>query len=167
MKEGNKWKKPEVIIAIMSSIIAICAIVIAYNEGQATRKHNRLSLRPLLVVTLTCDNKITKLHLENHGLGPAVIDKIKFIYHGKTFEPRTENWKALFAQIGLRYSYTMTFLSADEVIIKPDKETILIEIEHNAKDAETIDKFMSEIETKLDYRSLYDEPFSILTRIKK
>jgi hypothetical protein len=61
----------------------------------------------------------------------------------------------------------MTFLSADEVIIKPDKETILIEIEHNAKDAETIDKFMSEIETKLDYRSLYDEPFSILARIKK
>ena len=78
MEEGRTWKKPEVIVAIMSSIIAICAIVIAYNEGQATRKHNRLSLRPLLVVTQT----ESTIKLQNYtwkivAFGPAMIDKDK------------------------------------------------------------------------------------------
>jgi hypothetical protein len=160
MEEGINWKRPEVIVAIMSSIIAICAIVIAYNEGQATRQHNRLSLRPLLLVTQTRDNKTTKLHLENCGLGPAMIDKIRFRYHGKTFEPKKENWKALVDKLGLD-AYIMTVLNTDQVIIKPDRETVLIEIEHDPKYHQKIEKLFSEIETLIDFRSVYDEPFSI------
>lgn len=156
MTENISWKKPEIIVAIMSAIIAICAIYIAFNEGQATRKHNKLSVRPILKVTQTTDDKSTKLHLENSGLGPAIIDRIRINYHGKTIEPTTENWKIIFNGLGIG-KYTMTLLDGDQTVIKPDKEGIIVEVEHNAKYSGIIEKCFSEIETTVYYRSLYDE----------
>ena len=66
-------------------LVSICALFLTISQAMATRKHNRLTVRPHLA-TYT-DNKadleragvrIIKIEITNSGLGPAII---------KTFEP--------------------------------------------------------------------------------
>lgn len=66
-------------------LVSICALFLTISQAMATRKHNRLTVRPHLA-TYTDNSadperknvRIIKVGIRNSGLGPAII---------KTFEP--------------------------------------------------------------------------------
>jgi hypothetical protein len=69
------------VIAICSVVIAVASLAVSAYVARATRKHNRLSVQPLLGFTTKFSaGDIAGLRLTNSGLGPARITKSMLTY---------------------------------------------------------------------------------------
>ena len=80
------------VIAICSVVIAVASLAVSAYVAWATRKHNRLSVQPLLGFRTTYSAKGTSgLLLINSGLGPARIIESKLTYDGVQFGPFNES----------------------------------------------------------------------------
>lgn len=72
------------VTAICGVIIAVASLGVSAYVAWATRKHNRLSVRPLLGFTTTFPVGATAgLRLSNSGLGPARITNSQLTFKGK------------------------------------------------------------------------------------
>jgi len=75
------------VIAICSVVIAVASLAVSAYVAWATRKHNRLSVQPVLGFrTAYSADDISGLLLINSGLGPAKIIKTWLTYDGVQFE---------------------------------------------------------------------------------
>ena len=71
------------ITAICGVVIAVASLTVSAYVAWATRKHNRLSVRPLLELTITFPVAgIAGLRLSNSGLGPAKITNSELAVDG-------------------------------------------------------------------------------------
>lgn len=70
MKKIWSWASTHV-VETATLFIAICALFISVDQGLAARKHNRLSVFPILQFHQS--NVKPGLYLQNRGLGPAVL----------------------------------------------------------------------------------------------
>jgi hypothetical protein len=72
------------------TVIALCALIFTAYQVTATRRHDRLSVKPLLCAQIETDitGQVGRLEvfLENHGLGPAVIDHFSIQLSGKALD---------------------------------------------------------------------------------
>ena len=74
------------VIAICGVVIAVASLGVSAYVAWATRKHNRLSVRPLLGLTATFPVGATAgLRLTNSGLGPARIVDSQLTFDGEQF----------------------------------------------------------------------------------
>jgi hypothetical protein len=72
------------VIAICGVVIAVASLMVSADAVWATRKHNRLSVKPLLGLTTTFTRGTTAgLGLTNSGLGPAKIIGSRLTFNGK------------------------------------------------------------------------------------
>jgi hypothetical protein len=73
-------------------IVALCAFGVAVYQAYATRRHNRLSVRPHLVVFTERHNDNGKgkfaVTLRNSGLGPAIIRSYGALLHDEPLSTR-------------------------------------------------------------------------------
>lgn len=71
----------ENIEAVVATTIAACAMFSTYWQAKLTREHNRLSVKPHLVISLdfSRNNFSLKFQLKNNGLGPAIISSYKLL----------------------------------------------------------------------------------------
>lgn len=74
-------------------LVSICALFLTINQSLATRKHNRLTVRPHLTsfVDQRADTErkgITtiKATLSNNGLGPAIVKEFELLLDGAPIE---------------------------------------------------------------------------------
>lgn len=80
------------VIAICSVVIAVASLAVSAYVAWATRKHNRLSVQPVLGFRTTYSaDDISGLLLINSGLGPAKIIKTWLTYNGVQFEEFNES----------------------------------------------------------------------------
>lgn len=80
------------VIAICSVVIAVASLAVSAYVAWATRKHNRLSVQPVLGFRTTYSaDDISGLLLINSGLGPAKIIKTWLTYDGVQFEEFNES----------------------------------------------------------------------------
>jgi len=74
------------VIAVCSVVIAVASLAVSAYVAWATRKHNRLSVQPVLGFrTAYPGDDISGLLLINSGLGPARIKKSRLTYDGVQF----------------------------------------------------------------------------------
>ena len=74
------------VIAICGVVIAVASLAVSAFVAWATRKHNRLSVRPLLGLTATFPVGATAgLRLTNSGLGPARIVSSQLTFDEEQF----------------------------------------------------------------------------------
>jgi hypothetical protein len=72
------------VIAVCGVVIAVASLGVSAYVARATRKHNRLMVRPVLGLTTTFRVGATAgLLLSNSGLGPARITGTKLTYRGE------------------------------------------------------------------------------------
>ena len=72
------------LIAICATVIAVVSLGVSVFEARATRKHNRLSVQPLLGLTTRFPvGGTARLRLSNSGLGPAKIVSSRLMVDGK------------------------------------------------------------------------------------
>ena len=85
------------------TITATAAVITAFWNAHASRKHYRLSVRPKLKLTHRFRGALDYfgIRLVNSGLGPALIDNIVISVDGKPIENSHQSWKRLFETIGL------------------------------------------------------------------
>jgi hypothetical protein len=67
--------KPDTVTAIAAISVAAIALVVSIWQGYETRHHNRLSVRPVLIldVDYTKDEAVETIRLRNVGTGPAIV----------------------------------------------------------------------------------------------
>ena len=74
------------VIAICGVVIAVASLGLSAHVARTTRRHNRLSVRPLLGLTATFPAGSTAgLCLTNSGLGPARIISSQLTFDGHQF----------------------------------------------------------------------------------
>jgi hypothetical protein len=65
-----------IVVAICATVIAVLALAVSVYEARATRRHDRISVRPFLELRVGLRQGSTAgLQLINAGLGPAAITK--------------------------------------------------------------------------------------------
>ena len=68
-----RYMNTETIISLSATVIALSAFGVALWQGYVTRKHNRLSVKPMLHFDIGMIEDDFVLKLTNSGIGPAVI----------------------------------------------------------------------------------------------
>ena len=78
---------PEIWIAVASAVVAICALAVTIWQGRQNYKHNKISVRPKLMVKRKFEHTETEktvwFELINSGVGPAIIKDFILIYDGE------------------------------------------------------------------------------------
>jgi hypothetical protein len=65
---------PSTVVAICATVIAVASLGVSVYEARAARRHNGISVRPLLELHSSFHpGRTAGLQLVNAGLGPAVI----------------------------------------------------------------------------------------------
>lgn len=71
-------------IDVAALVVAACALVVTVWQGVVTRKHNRLSVTPVLTLyRREIDGLIT---VKNNGIGPALIISHEVYFRGEPLE---------------------------------------------------------------------------------
>jgi hypothetical protein len=74
------------VIAICSVVVAVASLAVSAYVARATRKHNRISVQPVLGFRTTYSTEDDSgLLLVNSGLGPAKVKKSVLTYDGVEF----------------------------------------------------------------------------------
>lgn len=157
MSLNSRWKKLEIALSISSIIIAFCAIIMTYYESSATRKHNKLSVQPLIQIKGTNNNDNAKIAIANNGLGPAIIDRILINYRGVAYLHATTNWGKILYIPNLECNYTCTPIT----IVKPGENEDFIVLNYNKDNYRTVKQFCSELRFTVFYKNLYGDTFSV------
>jgi hypothetical protein len=89
--EGVRPVDASTIVAICATAIAVASLAVSVYEARASRRHNRLSVRPLLELRASFRRGQTAgLQLVNAGLGPAVITRTVLRLDGAPLGPFDE-----------------------------------------------------------------------------
>lgn len=135
--------------------IATIALMISVWQGCEQRKHNRLSVRPLLNFDMISYNTTRSIKLSNNGLGPAVIKSFRLTLDGKQIDAEDGNpWASVIQARSLQGKYSAMYYFADGSIIKPEETYSLFT--WTPEDTARLD-----ITINIQYNSLYEEEYRI------
>ncbi|MDX2755363.1 hypothetical protein, partial [Streptomyces scabiei] len=72
---GGRAMKPEIVISVSATVIALASLWVSFTESRSTRAHNRQSVRPLLQIrrVKNAEGGRTGIQVLNAGLGPALV----------------------------------------------------------------------------------------------
>jgi len=140
-------------------VIGVIALVFTAISLQVQRKHNRLSVKPIAIVTVADYENELAVRLQNKGTGPLIIKKLSFTdQNGKTekaiidfFDPSFKNvvWSTFVADI-------------DGWAYLPNETKTLIQLNGDSRDKEfvrtrdKVRKVLAQIQVELLYQDIYE-----------
>lgn len=149
--------------SIASVVIAMTALLFTWLQTKKTDKHNRLMVTPHIssITHIDNDNGIIMLHLENNGIGPAIIKDFSIEIDGKIISSGDEVEEALKLLLndlpidkwGHETLTRNSFLPAGKKI----ELATIVSIEHTPE--EIIKKIDQRANVRINYTSIYGEPF--------
>jgi hypothetical protein len=144
-----------IVVAICATVIAVLSLAVSVDEARATRRHNRITVRPFLElrVGLPQGGK-AGLQLINAGLGPAAITRTVLSLDGQSLgEYGEESVNVLRSKLSVRPS-SVTFR---KTLLAADYDQFLLNIEpfDRAEHAEFADLLRHRLGLEIHYESLY------------
>ena len=148
----------------MSVFIALTALIVSVWQGYETRKHNRLTVKPILNFTknynstydiIGTDTVVTRkyqLVLSNNGTGPAIVKSFKLYFDGEELIP--EEGFYLWGMLNkitpkdIRIAQSGWLDGGDVVKIGDDRSLIRCNI---------VDDYLNRTEIEIIYQSIYEE----------
>lgn len=146
-------QKTKYIISICAIIIAILSLFVTVYESYQQRRHDRLSVKPVLQVIFSTENNWEGFKLKSSGLGPAVISWIEVFVDGKLVHGWQEAMERLNLSIPERHSINAVY-SKD--VLRPN-ETVNLFFVDNSKNMNDLRKNNKRIRINICYCSFYDE----------
>jgi hypothetical protein len=151
----------------VASIIAVCALGLAVYQAFATRRHNRLSVRPRLTMRssrISGPEARFTYTIVNNGLGPAIIDSCTVTFKGSPVNlyAASEVEAALTGVLGHRPHHFVVGHFAPRATIGKDSEQLLFDLRFPAltpEDVEGIEGRLNSAHVLIRYRSMYGERF--------
>ncbi|CAM1343638.1 hypothetical protein [Tenacibaculum amylolyticum] len=127
-------------------IIALSALVVSITQTRIQQKHNKLTVKPYLGYSLnqSFDDDLLTVYITNDGFGPAIVDKIIFIYNGKTYKTLEDYLKASGESKNRRGSYNYNKNS----VFRSNEKNLLVSLKGLKHRGVTV---------KIYYKSIYQE----------
>ena len=148
----------ELVISVVSIVIACCALVSTFWQLKIQRQHNHISVRPHLCRftkrKLENNNAYLEVILVNNGLGPAFINSFDVYYRGEICDPDVVI-KAVFNELGCNVSHTI--LGDDYAIpSKSEKSLLILNFVTLSEDAlDDMEGLLNMIDLVINYSSAY------------
>ncbi|MEC8067254.1 MAG: hypothetical protein VX154_05290 [Pseudomonadota bacterium] len=158
---------PEMWVTLSSVVVAVCALVVTIWQGRQNYKHNKMSVKPILVASEDL-NEVSKNNYEisceliNTGFGPAIIKEFILIYDGKEVSNnnRTTFLSTLKKLVG-HESFSYYWFAPDSSISAGEAQEVFA---FNFKKGDDI-SFLEKLNVKINYQSIYgDEAFTYDSR---
>ena len=150
----------ELYLGIVATVIALLSVVIAVWEGVETRRHHRLSVKPILLFSKTFNitqnsegvaNKTTMtLELVNRGLGPAIIKTVSLTSPdgSKSFL----NWKKALDFANYEGVVASSSDLSEGSVLDSGEKIILLSVDWLPHDG-------NDVQFVIHYESIYEEQF--------
>ncbi|MBA3037825.1 MAG: hypothetical protein FP814_15205 [Desulfobacterium sp.] len=156
----------------VAEIIATCALLFTAFQAYCARKHNTLSVKPHLALSVSttkeADASIFSSKLVNNGLGPAVIKKSNYLFdesHIKNAFETHEYLKNTLKEQEFRLSASVIFegqhIPAGESIILLE---IRVPVNENLNEDDIEDDIkdtLSKFSIGVQYESIYGKKFEL------
>ncbi len=162
------------IIATCSVIVAVVALVATFWQAWLAHKHNRLSVRPLLIWhssrTNNAHSSRIAFSVKNHGLGPAIVEERYFTKDGSRFiptGPKTDEVGEFLAHVvGTKLQYRLhTYgLPGKESAIPSQAEIVIADVEFPSlapSSFSVLEQLVGEVDFHVEYHSLYEKKFHL------
>ena len=154
-----------------TAIVAIVAVAFTFWQIRVGREHNRLSVRPRLVIWLDTATDASGHHIttvvRNLGLGPAYVTKIEYLFKGVPVNIRDADavQRAMHAAFGARWAKAWPLVDLRGVLpIPKDGELPLLKIEIDSSTGSLnsdVEKLRELFKTVIEYLSPYDEVLKV------
>ena len=160
-----RLRRVENVTAIATASVALLALAVSLWQGYETRQHNRLSVRPRLVLTYKTapvpSIKRFGLSVQNRGLGPAILHPLSLMIEDELIGTTDQRaWRKLVRRLGLQESMTLTFNVLKPTTLMQGDEREIFAIDRATSSVEQQNQFFRAFErlnVGLCYCSLYGE----------
>jgi hypothetical protein len=144
-----------VVVAVCATVIAVVSLAVSVYEARASRRHNRISVRPFLELRVgLSQGRPAGLQLINAGLGPAVITRTVLTLDGQLLGEFSEaSVNVLRSKLSVRpaaVTFRRTILAAGY-----DQFLLSIDPFDRAGHAEFADLLRHRLGMEIHYESLY------------
>lgn len=144
----------------MAIAISLLALLATFYELYLQRIHNEKSLRPLPQIVLGDQSSEISVRLNNHGLGPMIVEAISFMKEEQRyatitdcidFEPRS-------------YMHTAIYDNREKIVLPGQSLDIFATEFSGPKDQALLDevrKQLSRLALEVRGRDIYDKKFAL------
>ena len=151
-----------------TALVAVIAVAFTFWQIRVAREHNRLSVRPRLVIWLDSSTELdghrtTTVIAKNLGLGPAYVTKIEYLFNGTAVDIRDANavQEAMHAAFKDRWAKAWPLLELRGVLpIPKDGELPLMKVQIDSASGslnDDVEKLRKHFKTVIEYLSPYNE----------
>ena len=149
------------IISVCSIIIALAALITTIWQGLITRKHNRLSVKPIGdILANNFEDKIDVI-LENKGTGPLIIKSFRAIVNNES-KSNLIDWMP---NLPNGFNWSNWLKDFEGTALKPLESITLLEFkldfreEKQRKIRDNIRKALCKICIEFEYKDIYNNTF--------
>ncbi len=148
-------------VSIGTLAVALAALCVAVYEGWRARRHDRLSVRPLLEMEKQFDKKAWWLLLRNVGLGPAIIKSFDLSVDGSA----VLDWQAVGERLGIPFYFEYASFHKDHAMPEGGNAYLIhLSGESDSESNRTIlDAAICRLSVQISYVSMYGERMPTLT----
>jgi hypothetical protein len=152
-------------IALSAAVIALASLYTSVRQTQLTREHNKLSVRPLLMIyRKQFENHPVEYVLENRGLGPAIISKFSVMVDDREVKSANDNVLLCALDIlGLSRNDVGGHLPGEEMSLVAGQAVSLLKFGRSMEDSTLYKSLMDKLprlKFEITYQSMYDDEFS-------
>jgi hypothetical protein len=152
----NNW---EGIIALCAMVTSVFATVITFGSFRVQRKHNILSVKPLLHIAQFDYENCIKIIISNNGVGPAIVKSINV--RKNEHEVKTSIFHWLPEKLPGKMNYKEYLTAYKDFVIKSGATGIMLEVPINPnKDEqitakENIRAILRNLTVNVEYEDIY------------
>ena len=144
-------------------IVAICAVAISVWQGYETRKHNRLSTKPIILYEWEVkEGQKSGIYIQNNGLGPAILTDIEFSYAGKIIQRKDNSkWAIVSKKINRNGGKVIfNYFNPGAAFIPGQKFFFFFVKNYDSKNPKELGDMYSKLGITLSYCSVYGDCFT-------
>ena len=163
LTESKKKFETKWIIDIATVLIATCALVATFWQILTTRRHNKLSVKPLLAFDRHYSHSRDAnlgLHVLNCGVGPAVIESTSVVCGSKDMTATTvDEMFAILRKYEIGGPVRYYWYAPGDVIPANKNQHYITVLPDALSHPEEFTRFLNDIEIVIEYSSIYGERF--------
>jgi hypothetical protein len=136
---------------VVPIVISLAALWVAYDQGQQTRLHHRLSVKPEIQVSFYTNDEGAGWEMRNAGLGPARVKWFKATFDHEEMP----NWRSIRDKLQIQEPYMFSIPTG--TVLSPGRPPSKLFWLKDRRAADIVVKNSARLRTETCYCSLYDE----------
>ena len=165
---SQRRPRTEIIIAVAATIVSICAMVTTVYQTYILRQQQHAAVWPRLQLSnsywVTSDTAFFQLHIQNNGIGPAVIREVSIAYEDSLYVTTADLAREIARQNG--FSDSTAYQNYRDIfpdMVVPQQEAwVLLDIQDRKYVIPFVKKREEDaIKITVKYESLYGEKWEV------